>query len=227
MCLENAQHSPPSLNLSSQGSAVGAMPTSASIFEEEKTHFASLASDGTRVTTPSLDHPFTSQTQVKAFSSPSPSDPAQPQNRSTDKGSLVATENSNKFLQSTCSLNPASSRPSHEKPPVNTNLKEKYFSSNSVNKARVDATKPSPDSISKAQEDWGSSMDRRTKQASGNPKYMSRAVPWSSSASLPRGFRRSEGSSHISAAVTARPFGIKQSRMSSVPRLYSVSLWII
>ncbi|XP_013858504.1 LIM domain only protein 7b [Austrofundulus limnaeus] len=210
-----------------QGSAVGAMQTSAGIiFEEEKTNFAFLASDGARVTTPSLDHPFTSQTQVRAFSSQAPPDPAQPQNAPTDKGSLVASENPNKFLQSTSSLNPASSGPRQEKPPVNINLKEMNFSSNPVNEAGADTTKLLPDSIRKAQEesrklDWGSSVDRRNQQASGNSKYTSRTVSWSSSASLPRGFRRSEGSSRISAAVTARPFGIKQSRMSSVPRRYS------
>ncbi|XP_028999606.1 LIM domain only protein 7-like isoform X2 [Betta splendens] len=41
---------------------------------------------------------------------------------------------------------------------------------------------------------------------------------WSSSASLPRGFRRSEGSSRLSSAITARPFGTRLSRVSSLKR---------
>ncbi|XP_067352314.1 LIM domain only protein 7-like isoform X3 [Channa argus] len=45
---------------------------------------------------------------------------------------------------------------------------------------------------------------------------------WSSSASLPRGFRRSEGSTRLSSAITARPFGTKHSRVSSLPRMFSV-----
>ncbi|KAK2853908.1 hypothetical protein Q5P01_006569 [Channa striata] len=45
---------------------------------------------------------------------------------------------------------------------------------------------------------------------------------WSSSASLPRGFRRSEGSTRLSSAITARPFGTKHSRVSSLPRMFNV-----
>ncbi|KAL6481707.1 hypothetical protein MHYP_G00097870 [Metynnis hypsauchen] len=42
------------------------------------------------------------------------------------------------------------------------------------------------------------------------------------SATLPRGFQRSEGSSRLSMGVTPRPFGIKASRVSSLPRIYSM-----
>uniref|UniRef100_UPI001EAEA9B8 LIM domain only protein 7-like n=1 Tax=Oncorhynchus gorbuscha TaxID=8017 RepID=UPI001EAEA9B8 len=43
------------------------------------------------------------------------------------------------------------------------------------------------------------------------------------SASLPRGYRRSEGSSScLSAGFTPRPFGAKSSRVSSLPRLYNL-----
>ncbi|XP_045073872.1 LIM domain only protein 7-like isoform X3 [Coregonus clupeaformis] len=41
------------------------------------------------------------------------------------------------------------------------------------------------------------------------------------SASLPRGYRRSESSSSLSAGFTPRPFGSKPSRVSSIPRLYN------
>ncbi|XP_073699248.1 LIM domain only protein 7b isoform X6 [Garra rufa] len=42
------------------------------------------------------------------------------------------------------------------------------------------------------------------------------------SATLPRGFRRSEGSSRLSTGVTPRPFGSKPSKVSSLPRVYSM-----
>ncbi|KAI4889466.1 hypothetical protein NFI96_011640, partial [Prochilodus magdalenae] len=42
------------------------------------------------------------------------------------------------------------------------------------------------------------------------------------SATLPRGFRRSEGGSRLSTGVTPRPFGTKASKVSSLPRIYSM-----
>ncbi|KAI2668403.1 LIM domain only protein 7 [Labeo rohita] len=42
------------------------------------------------------------------------------------------------------------------------------------------------------------------------------------SATLPRGFRRSEGPSRLSTGVTPRPFGSKPSKVSSLPRVYSM-----
>ncbi|TRY54372.1 hypothetical protein DNTS_011130 [Danionella cerebrum] len=42
------------------------------------------------------------------------------------------------------------------------------------------------------------------------------------SATLPRGFRRSEGCSRLSTGVTPRPFGAKPSKVSSLPRAYSM-----
>lgn len=43
------------------------------------------------------------------------------------------------------------------------------------------------------------------------------------SATLPRGFRRSEGCSRLSMGVTPRPFGAKPSKVASLPRAYVVS----
>ncbi|XP_037835900.1 LIM domain only protein 7 isoform X2 [Kryptolebias marmoratus] len=213
-----------------RGLPVGAMPTSAGSLFEEETYFASLASDRAGVTTPSLDHPFTSQTQVKSFSSQStsqsPPEQTQPQNILTNKVSSAVLENSNTFLSSNSSLTPASSI-SHEKPPVVVDLKAEPFCPDPVHEAGGGTTEHLQDQIPKAQEerqglDWDSAVGNRTQQAAGNSRYVSRTVTWSRSASLPRGFRRSEGSSSISSAITARPFGTKQARMSSVPRLYSV-----
>lgn len=59
-------------------------------------------------------------------------------------------------------------------------------------------------------------------QAAGVYRFLSNGGSWSRSASLPRGFRRSEGSSRLSSAVTARPFGAMQPRVSSLPKLCNV-----
>lgn len=59
-------------------------------------------------------------------------------------------------------------------------------------------------------------------QAAGVYRFLSNGGSWSRSASLPRGFRRSEGSSRLSSAVTARPFGAMQPRVSSLPKLCCV-----
>ncbi|MEQ2232189.1 hypothetical protein ILYODFUR_008625 [Ilyodon furcidens] len=66
-------------------------------------------------------------------------------------------------------------------------------------------------------EDGGASQQ----ESAGVSKYLSRTTTWSSSASLPRGYRRSEGSTRLSSAITAKPFGAKSPRMSSLPRQYS------
>lgn len=60
-------------------------------------------------------------------------------------------------------------------------------------------------------------------QAAGVYSFLSKGGSWSRSASLPRGFRRSEGSSRLPSAVTAKPFGAMQPRVSSLPKLCSVS----
>lgn len=60
-------------------------------------------------------------------------------------------------------------------------------------------------------------------QATGVHKYLSSTLSWSGSASLPRGFRRSEGSSRPSSTVTTKPYGTRPSRVTSLPRMYNVS----
>lgn len=204
------------------------MPTSAGSIFEEDTHFAYLASDRARVSTPSLDHLFTSQTQVFIRS---PSEQAHTQNILTNEVPFVVMENSKLCRQPNSSLDPAPSTSSHEKQPAK-DLKGNSFCPDPVTEAEVDTTERLKDQIHKAQEesrnlDWDSAVDNGTQQTAVGSKYMSRPVSWSRSASLPRGFRRSEGSSHISSAITARPFGTKQSRMSLVPRLSSVSFLLL
>ncbi|XP_037103928.1 LIM domain only protein 7-like [Syngnathus acus] len=56
----------------------------------------------------------------------------------------------------------------------------------------------------------------RCESAEGRRNYLSRAASWSCSASLPRAFKRAEGSCRVSSVITARPFGTKQSR---IPKL--------
>uniref|UniRef100_A0A8C6S9K9 LIM domain only protein 7-like n=1 Tax=Neogobius melanostomus TaxID=47308 RepID=A0A8C6S9K9_9GOBI len=65
-------------------------------------------------------------------------------------------------------------------------------------------------------------LSMETSKGQGFDKYLSRSGTWSGSASLPRGYRRSEGTSRLSSAITARPFGSKPSRVSSLPRLCNV-----
>lgn len=85
--------------------------------------------------------------------------------------------------------------------------KETFKSSSTMSRSQEESRKTS----------WESAVEQgRFQQAAGTYKN------WSSSASLPRGFRRSEGSSRLSSAITARPFGTKHSRVSILKR-YNVS----
>uniref|UniRef100_A0AAQ4PPX1 PDZ domain-containing protein n=1 Tax=Gasterosteus aculeatus aculeatus TaxID=481459 RepID=A0AAQ4PPX1_GASAC len=150
------------------GSPFGAMPAA-----DGKTYSASLASDGARVTTPSLDFPFSSQTQVKAQCSPAP---LQPMTQLAGVAELEDSALENHASQTECQK---------------------------------------------------TSMAPAVQQAAGQPvagvyKYLSRTGSWSGSASLPRGYRRSEGSSRLSSTMAPRPFGTRQSSVSSLQRRCSV-----
>ncbi|XP_037311367.2 LIM domain only protein 7b isoform X3 [Pungitius pungitius] len=149
------------------GSSFAARPASNGNILGEKTYAASLASDGARVTTPSLDFPFSSQTQVKAQCSPAPLQPTTPL-----AGVAVLEDTSQRVCQKS-SVEPAVEQGAGQ-------------------------------------------------QVAGVYKYLSRTGSWSGSASLPRGYRRSEGSSRLSSAITPRPFGTRQSSVSSLQRPYSV-----
>ncbi|XP_075934069.1 LIM domain only protein 7b [Anarhichas minor] len=174
---------------STEGSSDGAMLASDGNTLGEETHSASLASDGAGVTTPSLDYPFRSQTQVKAQCSPAPPQPttevAQPENVFTKQISTL-----------------------------NTSLQAGVGALEDLNhKSQEESQKTS----------WEPAVEQgRGQQVAGAYKYLSSTGSWSSSASLPRGYRRSEGSTRLSSAITARPFGTKQSRVSSLPRLCNV-----
>lgn len=214
------------------------MPASDGNILGEETHFASLASDGAGVTTPSLDCPFSSQTHVKAQGSPAPFQPtsqlAQAENVFTNQiSTLITTIQPNKTTKSTSTRDPPASMSSNKELSFCVDPKVPTFCPDAVNLAGVNA----PDDLShqnhKSQEEsqkssWEPAVEQgRGKQAAGVYKYLSRTGSWSGSASLPRGYRRSEGSSSLSSAITARPFGTKQSRVSSLPRLCNVSSLVI
>ncbi|XP_042349193.1 LIM domain only protein 7b isoform X2 [Plectropomus leopardus] len=199
-----------------QGSSVGAMPASDGNFLGEETHFASLASDGAAVTTPSPDCRFSSQTQVKLQGSSAPFQPtsavAQSEHVFTNQiSTLITTLQPNVMTKSTNTRDPPESMSSHKEPPLCVGAK-----------TGVDALEDSSQEESQKTSWEPAAEPGRGQQAASFYKYLSRTGSWSSSASLPRGYRRSEGSSRLSSAITARPFGTKPSRVSSLPRLRNV-----
>ncbi|KAJ4947558.1 hypothetical protein JOQ06_009593 [Pogonophryne albipinna] len=176
-----------------QGSSVGAMPASDANTLGEETHFASLASHGAEVTTPSLDGPFSFQAQVKVQERPAPVQPTSEEAQSVN----VLT---NQISTLVTTIQP---------------------------KAGVDGLEDLSHKNHKSQEEsqkmsWEPAVEHGSgQQAAAGYSFMSKTGSWSGSASLPRGYRRSEGSSRLSSAITARPFGTK-SRVSSLPRLFNV-----
>ncbi|XP_033972326.1 LIM domain only protein 7b isoform X3 [Trematomus bernacchii] len=211
-----------------RGSSVGAMPASEANILGEETHFASLASHGAEVTTPSLDGPFSFQAQVKVQGSPAPVQPtseeAQSVNVLTNQiSTLVTTIQPKVTTKSTKTREPTESMSSH-KEPLCGNPKVPAFC---TDQAGVDGLEDLSHKNHKSQEEsqkmsWEPAVEHGSgQQAAAGYNFMSKIGSWSGSASLPRGYRRSEGSSRLSSAITARPFGTK-SRVSSLPRLFNV-----
>ncbi|KAM8762469.1 LIM domain only protein 7-like isoform 6-T10 [Acanthopagrus schlegelii] len=201
-----------------QGSSVGAMPASDGNILGEESHFASLASDGAGVTTPSPDCPFSSQTQVKAQGGPAPFQPTSEKVFTSQISTLITTIQPNKTTKSTVSGQKAL--------PLCADPKAPTFCTDAMNQADVDALEGHQNHKSQDEDpktSWQPAVEQaRGQQATGIHKYLSSSGSWSGSASLPRGYRRSEGSSRLSTAITAKPFGTKPSRVSSLPRLCNV-----
>ncbi|KAI4831168.1 hypothetical protein KUCAC02_002763 [Chaenocephalus aceratus] len=202
-----------------QGSSVGAMPASDANTLGEETHFASLASHGAEVTTPSLDGPFSFQAQVQPTS-----EEAQSVNVLTNQiSTLVTTIQPKVTTKSTKTREHTESMSSH-KEPLCGNPKVPAFC---TDQAGVDGLEDLSHKNHKSQEEsqkmsWEPAVEHGSgQQAAAGYSFMSKTGSWSGSASLPRGYRRSEGSSRLSSAITARPFGTK-SRVSSLPRLFNV-----
>lgn len=177
------------------------MPASDGTVLVEESPFASLASEGAGVTTPSLEFPFSSQTQVKSQSSPAPT---QPSFKPADSGKGPTSQSSSLVT----TLQPNGSTSAFDKDPSEfcADPKVQSFSPDEVNQAPV----YTPD-------------NRHNLNTSGSCKYFAQTGSWAHSASLPRGYRRSEGSCRLSSAITARPFSNKLSKVSSLPRLQHVS----
>ncbi|KAM4744709.1 LIM domain only protein 7-like isoform 2-T2 [Anableps anableps] len=205
-------------------SLLGGKPESGESIMGEDTYFASLASDGRDgATTPSPHQAFTSQTQVKSlgnqFTFHSTSGQTQPgsvlPNRIPPPVKLTQPELFDKE-EYTRSYNSTLYKHSFSIDP-----KGRSFSTNVVGQSGVDVTDDLTNGIQKSQETSKSYLDSaedggaRQQESAEVSKYL-----WSSSASLPRGYRRSEGSTQLSASITARPFGAKPSR-HSLPRQYS------
>lgn len=196
-----------------------------------KTYSASLASDGARVTTPSLDFPFSSQTQVKAQCSPAPLQPT-----------TQMVQPKNVFTNQIVTLNPTSQLNDTSKPPrillnpcgFNVIL-HSVISPLRPNVYQAGVAELEDSALEKhasQTECQKTSMAPAVQQAAGQPvagvyKYLSRTGSWSGSASLPRGYRRSEGSSRLSSTMAPRPFGTRQSSVSSLQRRCSVSSLVV
>ncbi|CAJ1049840.1 LIM domain only protein 7b isoform X2 [Xyrichtys novacula] len=208
----------------SLGSSGGSMPASDGIILGEVTHLASLASDGTRVTTPSPDCPFSSQTPTRA------------QGCMDSVQSTAETAQSNTNIVFTNQISTLTTTLQAVKPAELTCTR---VSSSIASKVPA----PFPHVVHHAGADPLADLSHQNhepqkesqktscepavetgqgQQDTGSYKFYSRPGSWSGSASLPRGYRRSEGSSRLSSAITARPFGSKQSRLSSLPRLCNV-----
>ncbi|XP_061597689.1 LIM domain only protein 7b isoform X2 [Cololabis saira] len=210
------------------GSSVEVMPASDGGAMGRETYFATLASDGTGVTTPSADNPFTSQTQLKALGSQaafqSTSEPEPQHVLANQLPSLVTTTQPDDTI---ITWDPPSMS-SHNKGSICIDSKDETIGSDLANPVDFDATEDftSLQSYkyregSRKSSGWQPARDGKTQQAAGSSKYLGRTGSWSSSASLPRGYRRSESLSHLS-SITPRPFGVKQSRVSALPKLLNV-----
>ncbi|XP_026021610.1 LIM domain only protein 7-like isoform X4 [Astatotilapia calliptera] len=187
----------------------------------EEIHFASMTLDEARVGMPSLGFPVISQTQVKSQSSTAPfqstCELSQPQNGLTNQISTHFTA-----LQ----LNETTNSKSNKSPTLSMSSERKafFYVHPELKTAGEDLSHQNDNSQEDGQKSsWQAAAEQSTApQTPGVYKFLPRTVSWSGSASLPRGYRRSEGSSRLSSAITARPFGTKQSRVSSLPRMYNV-----
>ncbi|XP_063330369.1 LIM domain only protein 7-like isoform X3 [Pelmatolapia mariae] len=187
----------------------------------EEIHFASMALDEARVSMPSLGFPVISQTQVKSQSSTAPfqstCELSQPENGLTNQISTHFT---------TLQLNETANSKSNKSPTLSMSSERNafFFVDPELKTAGEDLSHQNDNSQEDGQKtSWEPAAEQSTApHTPGVYKFLPRTVSWSGSASLPRGYRRSEGSSRLSSAITARPFGTKQSRVSSLPRMYNV-----
>ncbi|XP_038854412.1 LIM domain only protein 7-like [Salvelinus namaycush] len=215
----------PSLTLQAQGPSAGAVPQSEPLVLGERRH-TPVEPDGAGglATLPNSASPFSSQTHAQTISSPAlVISTGRDQNISllsngipttlTGSGSCLTTSSSltTSDLVNGTGSNLTSVTSSHS-PSASMDIPDQALLSTVESLTSVVA--PAPGHVSAPQQ-----------QVLPLYRYSSRAPGGRGgvSASLPRGYRRSEGSSScLSAGFTPRPFGAKSSRVSSLPRLYNL-----
>ncbi|KAM9860531.1 LIM domain only protein 7-like [Aulostomus maculatus] len=209
-----------------EASPVGSMPASDGNILVDELHFASSASCGAAVTMPTPDCSFSSLTQVKTQGGSAPlqppTEPVQLENAFTDQISSLVTKLQNVTEPDSTKEPPAAVSADKELLCI-----EPKVPTDGGDLAVVDPLVDFSHQKHKSEESQTTSCEPaverdRGQQAAGSNKYLSRTGSLSCSASLPRGFRRSEGSSRFSSVPAARSFGTKLSRVSSLTRLYHV-----
>ncbi|KAM9765270.1 LIM domain only protein 7-like isoform 3-T4 [Menidia menidia] len=215
---------PSSPSIRTQRSSLSALPASDVSILGVETTVASLASEGAAATMP-LDLPFTSQSQIPLQST---IENSQTLNAVTNEiCSPLTTTESNDTVNSSSNWDRTSSMSVFDTDPSCIDPKGKTFCPEALNQAGLDVTKKSTAQHYQSQEGsqksfWDRAGDGLTRQETGALKYQSRMGSLPSTASLPRGYRRSEGSSRLSSAITAKPFAAKLPRVSSLPRPFSL-----
>ncbi|CAL8246942.1 unnamed protein product [Lota lota] len=187
----------------------GAMPASHRPLLGEEVPATSLASNGTSsstATNPSAHSPYTSQTLIKLQPVPT-AGPTQ-----TGVGGHRTTIGSFPYLGiGTADRTPNSPQVTDRK--VTSLHHGPFLQERDVTQQNHCSLNPASTG---AGEEAGGLGNGPTHHSS---MYRYNSMSWSGSASLPRGYRRSEGSARLSTVLTARPFGTRPSRMSSLPRL--------
>ncbi|KAM9409885.1 LIM domain only protein 7-like isoform 3-T4 [Pholidichthys leucotaenia] len=202
-----------------QVSSAKDMPASGNVLREE----APLGSSVAGVASLPVDSPVNSQIQVNVqgscASSPSTGG-SQPENVLVNKiSTLFTTIHLTDTGRSSSSGDPPSPMSRNEKLPFSVDPNNEATCIRTASQSGADAQEKLLTENRMSQEE---SQKSSSQQVAGQQKCLSRTGTWSGSASLPRGYRRSEGSGRLSSSITARPFGIKQSKVLSLPRLWNV-----
>ncbi|KAM8876732.1 uncharacterized protein ACB058_002858 isoform 2-T2 [Synchiropus picturatus] len=204
-CAIEVPHSP---HVSPVGQMPGTVPAAESNLLMEDNLCPSLASNGKQATTPSLDSPFTSQTQERAQTSSISSQPLMDcipsQTSLQEQTSPLSTSTLSVKTNSPTSDSGHNKLTFYMKPKSQTDASQRVCISDIRH-------------LSSEVESGDVSLEPDAELTGTLCANKRKSGMWSNSASLPRGYRRSEGSSRLSSVITARPFV----RMSSMPRLFN------
>ncbi|KAL1021666.1 hypothetical protein UPYG_G00016310 [Umbra pygmaea] len=202
-----------------QGPTAGALRPSEPPSLGERSHVATLPSDraGGTATTPTSASPFASQTQchTRAISSPAlMSSTGEGQDNAIPKSLTSMT-----FLggSGSCHTHTSSSHSNATASDLGDRPNRTGSHRSASMDSPMDGLEPKQGHLPVIQQQCPHSGE----QQQGLAFYRYSSGPTGVSASLPRGYRRADGtSSYLSAGFTPRPFGAKSSRMGSLPRLY-------